>query len=112
MVAAAGEAMASDEAEIEAVVRATTERSERGASERGGEWEGVEVGRAARYMRELIKKQVNSNHLARVGSITDSSVLRRKGRLKEQDADHRVHRSICTRRHDRGSFHQVRGVDR
>ena len=85
MVAAAGEAMASDEAEIEAVVRATTERSERGASERGGEG-GVEVGRAARYMRELIKKQVNSNHLARAGSITDSSVLRRKGRLKEQDA--------------------------
>jgi IMP and pyridine-specific 5'-nucleotidase len=37
-------------------------------------------------MRELIKNQVNSNHLARAGSITDSSVLRRKGRLKEQDA--------------------------
>jgi len=83
MVAAAGEAMASDETEIEAVVHATTARSERGAS--GGEG-GVEVGRAARYMRELIKKQVNSNHLARAGSITDSSVLRRKGRLKEQDA--------------------------
>ena len=54
-------------------------------TQRGGEG-GVEVGRAARYMRELIKKQVNSNHLARAGSITDSSVLRRKGRLKEQDA--------------------------
>lgn len=48
--------------------------------------ERQEVGRAARYMRELIKNQVNSNHLARAGSITDSSVLRRKGRLKEQDA--------------------------
>lgn len=45
-----------------------------------------DVGRAARYMRELIKSQVNANHLARAGSITDSSVLRRKGRLKEQDA--------------------------
>jgi IMP and pyridine-specific 5'-nucleotidase len=44
------------------------------------------LGRAAQYMRELIRKQMEQNDLKRVGSLTDSSVLRRKGRLKEQDA--------------------------
>ena len=44
------------------------------------------MGRAAQYMRELIKRQVRSNDLPRAGSLTDSTVLRRKGRLKEQDA--------------------------
>ena len=63
--------------EIEAVVNEGRGNAGTGAQD---------VGRAARYMRELIKNQVNSNHLARAGSITDSSVLRRKGRLKEQDA--------------------------
>ena len=43
------------------------------------------LGRAAQYMRELIKRQVRSNDLPRAGSLTDSTVLRRKGRLKEQD---------------------------
>jgi IMP and pyridine-specific 5'-nucleotidase len=44
------------------------------------------MGRAAQYMRELIKRQVKTNDLPRAGSLTDSTVLRRKGRLKEQDA--------------------------
>ena len=43
------------------------------------------VSRAARYMRELISRQVRENRLSRAGSMTDSQVLRRKGRLKEQD---------------------------
>jgi len=38
------------------------------------------MGRAAQYMRELIKRQVRSNDLPRAGSLTDSTVLRRKGR--------------------------------
>ena len=38
------------------------------------------LGRAAQYMRELIKRQVRSNDLPRAGSLTDSTVLRRKGR--------------------------------
>ena len=41
--------------------------------------------RAAQYMRELINRQVKNNKLARAGSLADSTVLRRKGRLKEQD---------------------------
>ena len=43
------------------------------------------VGRAAQYMRDLISRQVKSNQLSRAGSLADSAVLRRKGRLKEQD---------------------------
>lgn len=46
---------------------------------------GRKVGRAAQYMRELISRQVKANQLSRAGSLTDSAVLRRKGRLKEQD---------------------------
>ena len=41
--------------------------------------------RAAQYMRELINRQVKNNKLSRAGSLADSTVLRRKGRLKEQD---------------------------
>ena len=41
--------------------------------------------RAAQYMRELINRQVKANKLSRAGSLADSAVLRRKGRLKEQD---------------------------
>ena len=44
-----------------------------------------EESRAAQYMRELISRQVKSNQLSRAGSLADSAVLRRKGRLKEQD---------------------------
>mmetsp|Transcript_9646 Transcript_9646/g.31898 ORF Transcript_9646/g.31898 Transcript_9646/m.31898 type:complete len:545 (-) Transcript_9646:317-1951(-) len=44
-----------------------------------------ESSRAAQYMRELISRQVKTNQLSRAGSLADSAVLRRKGRLKEQD---------------------------
>jgi len=70
----------------DAVQGYSEEEMNAGSTTLGGESEPQDVGRAARYMRELIKNQVNANHLARAGSITDSSVLRRKGRLKEQDA--------------------------
>ena len=47
--------------------------------------DGRKTSRAAMYMRELISRQVKANQLSRAGSLTDSAVLRRKGRLKEQD---------------------------
>lgn len=47
--------------------------------------DGKKVGRTALYMRDLLSRQTRLSGLSRAGSITDSSVLRRKGRLKEQD---------------------------
>ena len=46
---------------------------------------GATPARTAMYMRDLISRQVKANQLSRAGSLSDSTVLRRKGRLKEQD---------------------------
>eukprot|EP00982_Pelagococcus_subviridis_P012374 31166-Pelagococcus_subviridis.AAC.9 len=75
-------------AEKERVVKRATERKSSDV-ERSQDWseaaQAREVGRAAQYMRDLISRQVKSNNLSRAGSLADSTVLRRKGRLKEQD---------------------------